>query len=272
MYTHEDPRHLSTSSTQQLASSTTTDLRHTISNFILSSYPSSTLPSSNSQSISHISGPGLEIVQIPNVFFNNSVPIPAIFQYSRSCFSPVPLPAFHSLSTNQLQDLIPSYAMITEEISVPSPPPEQPLHSTTTVLDVNLKQNKKYKPVALKVKPIIGELPDKFRIVRNIKGDPLAGLPVLDPNPPKFSPIGRYTQERKNLFDEANSGFLWPDERDLLHHFMMLHQDGFAWNDTERGISEKISSRQSTCQWSPIHPGFSVIFQYPPESTTRSVS
>jgi hypothetical protein len=32
-----------------------------------------------------------------------------------------------------------------------------------------------------------------------------------------------------------NAGFLLPAERDLLHHFMMLHQDAFAWNDTERG-------------------------------------
>jgi hypothetical protein len=37
------------------------------------------------------------------------------------------------------------------------------------------------------------------------------------------------------LFDKNNAGFLLPEERKLLHHFMMLHQDAFAWNDTERG-------------------------------------
>ena len=42
-------------------------------------------------------------------------------------------------------------------------------------------------------------------------------------------------QERKELFDAANPGFLQPAKQDLLHHFMMLHQDAFAWNDTERG-------------------------------------
>ena len=94
---------------------------------------------------------------------------------------------------------------------------------------------KKYKPVALKVRPVIGELPDKFRIVRNIIGDPLANLPVLDPNPPVFSPCGRYTQERMEIFDKNNEGFLLTEERKLLHHFMMMHQDAFAWNDTERG-------------------------------------
>jgi hypothetical protein len=35
---------------------------------------------------------------------------------------------------------------------------------------------KKYKPVALKVRPILGELPDKFRIIRDIVGDPLMSL------------------------------------------------------------------------------------------------
>lgn len=94
---------------------------------------------------------------------------------------------------------------------------------------------KKYKPVALKVRPIIGELPDKFRIIRQIIGDPLAGLPILDPNPPEYTPCGRYTAERKAIFDKNNPGFLLDEERKLLHHFMMLHQDAFAWNDTERG-------------------------------------
>ena len=32
---------------------------------------------------------------------------------------------------------------------------------------------KKYKPVALKTKPVIDQLPLRFRIVREIKGDPL---------------------------------------------------------------------------------------------------
>ena len=98
-----------------------------------------------------------------------------------------------------------------------------------------LGAKKKYKPVALKVKPVIGELPDQFRIVRNILGDPLQNLPILNPDPPKFTPTGRYTKERKDLFDQLNSGFLWPDERALLHHFMMLHQDAFAWDNSERG-------------------------------------
>lgn len=83
---------------------------------------------------------------------------------------------------------------------------------------------------------MIAELPERFHIVCNIQGDPLASLPVLNPHPPPFTSTGRYTQERRDIFDAFHvQGFLWPAERDLLHHFMMLHQDGFAWNDSERG-------------------------------------
>ena len=94
---------------------------------------------------------------------------------------------------------------------------------------------KKYKLIALKVRPILGELPDKFWIIRNITGDPLEGIPILDPNPPAFQPRSRYTQERQEIFDKNNVGFLLPEERKLLHHFMMLHQDAFVWNDSEWG-------------------------------------
>ncbi len=37
----------------------------------------------------------------------------------------------------------------------------------------------KYKPVALKVKPVYTELPEEYRIKRDIRGDPLAELPRL---------------------------------------------------------------------------------------------
>jgi hypothetical protein len=117
------------------------------------------------------------------------------------------------------------------------------LHSPTSdsgtydpdALHINLATKKKYKPVALKVKPVIGELPAKFRIIRNIIGEPLEDLLTLNPNPPPFTPTGRYTQERKDLFDTAHPGFLLPAERDLLHHFMMLHDKAFAWDNSERG-------------------------------------
>ncbi|CAK5268713.1 unnamed protein product, partial [Mycena citricolor] len=81
--------------------------------------------------------------------------------------------------------------------------------------------NKKYKPVARKIRPVLGSVPDEFRIERQILGDPLADLPYLDPIPPPFVPTGRYTAERKAALDDAHRGdFLWPAERDLMHQFM----------------------------------------------------
>ena len=78
---------------------------------------------------------------------------------------------------------------------------------------------KKYKPVAKKVRPVIAELPEKFRIVRNIEGDPLAEMPTLNPNPPAFQPTQRYTQERRDALDNKH-----PDS----HLSVYLTQ--YTWN------------------------------------------
>ena len=94
----------------------------------------------------------------------------------------------------------------------------------------------KYKPVALKVKPVVQELPAEFRIKREICGDPLLEMPILSPRPPEFTETQRYTVERKEKMDKAHAGsFLLSEERKLMHHFMMLQNQGFAWDDTERG-------------------------------------
>lgn len=96
--------------------------------------------------------------------------------------------------------------------------------------------SKKYKPVALKVKPVYTELPDYYRIKRNISGDPLEDMPVLSAHPPEFISTGRYTQERKEIIDNVHKGnFLWPEERKLVHHLMMEQNQAFAWDDSERG-------------------------------------
>jgi hypothetical protein len=93
-----------------------------------------------------------------------------------------------------------------------------------------------YKPVAKKARPQLAELPDKFRIKREIIGDPLASMPPLSPNPDPFVPTGRYTEERKKKIDEAHPpGFLWEQERALMHDFMCKQNEGFAWTDSERG-------------------------------------
>jgi hypothetical protein len=95
---------------------------------------------------------------------------------------------------------------------------------------------KKYKPVALKVRPIETELPSRFRIIREIKGNPLENIPDLPTHPAAFEPTGRYTTERMEQFDKIHAGnFLLPEERKLLHRFMCLQNEGFAWTDLERG-------------------------------------
>lgn len=99
---------------------------------------------------------------------------------------------------------------------------------------------KKYKPVAQKVKPILEELPQKFRIERNIAGDPLAKMPALNPHPSSFVPKGRYTQERMEALDKVHDGdFLWPDERKVMHDMIANQNEAFAWEDSERGTFRK---------------------------------
>src|ERR1700690_479095 len=94
---------------------------------------------------------------------------------------------------------------------------------------------KKYKPVALKMRPILAELPDKFRIVRNIIGDPLADMPTLSPNPPPFQPTNRYTSDCCDTLHKVHCVFLTPEELALMDHFMSVQNKGFAWTDAERG-------------------------------------
>lgn len=112
--------------------------------------------------------------------------------------------------------------------------PEERLHEPAAEVYIGAK--KKYKPVALKVRPVYTELPEKFRILRNIVGDPLQDMPQLSTNPQEFEPTGRYTTERKEAFDAAHNGnFLLPEERKLLHELMMKQNQAFAWDDTEKG-------------------------------------
>ncbi|KAG6838055.1 hypothetical protein C0991_002288, partial [Blastosporella zonata] len=63
----------------------------------------------------------------------------------------------------------------------------------TYLAETPLKQKgvqvkKKYKPVTLRTKPVAAKIPDGFRIIQNITGDPLKDLPILSPNPPPYSP------------------------------------------------------------------------------------
>jgi hypothetical protein len=67
--------------------------------------------------------------------------------------------------------------------------------SSDTLYPIFAATKKKYKPIALKVHPVITNLPDCFRIIQNIIGDPLKNMPLLNPHPPSFMPSPRYNAE-----------------------------------------------------------------------------
>jgi len=97
---------------------------------------------------------------------------------------------------------------------------------------------KKYKPVAQKVRPSQLTLPERFRILREIRGDPLASMPNLSPISPLFTPTGRYTLGPPGLYRQSSRTrpSSWPEERALMHQFMCLPERRLlAWDDSERG-------------------------------------
>jgi len=94
----------------------------------------------------------------------------------------------------------------------------------------------KYKPVIKKVKSVPTTLPEEFRMTRKIVGDPLADMPSLSPYPPDFTPTGRYDEAVRDIIDVNHPGsFLLPEGRKLLHHFMMVFERGFAWDESQKG-------------------------------------
>ena len=98
---------------------------------------------------------------------------------------------------------------------------------TTGIVEVYA--GKKYKPVDKKVRPVYDDLPQKFRIIREIKGNPLENMPVLSCNPPDFEPKGRYSLERKEHMDKVHGqGFLLPEEMKLVHHLIAEQNAAFA--------------------------------------------
>ena len=78
------------------------------------------------------------------------------------------------------------------------------------------------------MKPIYSDLLEKFRIKRDIKGDPLTDMPELKPISPEFTPTGWYTQEWMKQFMELHKDFLLEEELKLLHQLMMNQERTFA--------------------------------------------
>jgi hypothetical protein len=81
------------------------------------------------------------------------------------------------------------------------------------------------------------ELPSRFCIICNIKGNPLQELLTLSLIPPDFTLHSHYTEEQHDQFNQFNqvhtSNFLLPEEHKLVHHFMCLQNSAFVWTDQE---------------------------------------
>ncbi|KAF7371997.1 hypothetical protein MVEN_00057800 [Mycena venus] len=168
-------------------------------------------------------------IAAPFLHFNDTLGLPST--------TVAPLKLFHKASLTEVNKVqLQTKVIYHREICSPGSPSflNSSSHFLPPLAEVYAK--KRYKPVAQKIRPILGTLPEQFRIERHIYGDPLAEMPKLNPNPPPFIPMGRYTPEWRDIIDAAHtSGFLWPEERRLMHHFMCLQNEAFAWQDSERG-------------------------------------
>ena len=63
-------------------------------------------------------------------------------------------------------------------------------------------------------------------------------MPVLSPNPPPFTPTKRYTADNHMIINKVHPGnFLWLQEHELMHHFMCIQNQGFAWDDSQSSVA-----------------------------------
>ena len=60
-------------------------------------------------------------------------------------------------------------------------------------------------------------------------------MPALPTRPPPFVPGKRYTKERYEKTEIDPDGFLWPEERELVHYLFRVQEDALAWIETEKG-------------------------------------
>ena len=91
-----------------------------------------------------------------------------------------------------------------------------------------------YKKVANKTRPVATTLPENFRIIRREHPDPLSTLLPLPVTPPPFTPVGRFTRERRDKMDLGRD-LLLPEEVKLAEWIVAEHNSAFAWTDDERG-------------------------------------
>jgi len=106
---------------------------------------------------------------------------PALVNYLGKYFSEVNQKVGGTQTAENMMNVIFDH----ENKAAPRTNEEEPLETRETFV------TKKYKPVALKIRPGYQDLLDKFRIIHDNKGDPLDTLPKLNRNPPEFVPTGQ---------------------------------------------------------------------------------
>ena len=93
----------------------------------------------------------------------------------------------------------------------------------------------KYKKVDQKVRPIPTKIPEHMKVRRRFPEDPLHNLPILPHHPPLFHPTTRVTEERMESLGIDNNPELWPEEKRLLQHILVLNERSIAFDEQERG-------------------------------------
>ncbi|KDR73892.1 hypothetical protein GALMADRAFT_71306, partial [Galerina marginata CBS 339.88] len=98
-----------------------------------------------------------------------------------------------------------------------------------------LKAQKKYKPVAKRIRSVPATLPKEFRIIRRFPSDPLEFLAPLPVCPPIPTSGERYTDDRRKEINVNPDQFLTEEEEKLVHWIIKTNEKAFAWNEMEKG-------------------------------------
>jgi hypothetical protein len=136
-------------------------------------------------------------------------------------------------STHPMVSVFITDAFIGEEVK-----PEKKHHQAYTPMGEEkpgMVYKRKYRKAEDRIQPIAMQLPEEFRIICNIIGDPLENMPVLPMHPPNFVPGLQYTQEQYEKLQLNPNSFLWPEEEKLTHHLIKEQEECLPWIEEEKG-------------------------------------
>ncbi|KAG5349351.1 hypothetical protein C0989_004430, partial [Termitomyces sp. Mn162] len=93
---------------------------------------------------------------------------------------------------------------------------------------------KKYKPVAMKTKPVTSHISKDFQIKHQIIGNPLATILPLNPNLPPFIPTKQFTSKQQpKLVKDHDIDFLTSNKIKVLVDMVTKQEKAFAWEDSK---------------------------------------